>query len=258
MKRKRIKKRYRIIIEDAYTLRVLKQWRFSPHLIFLAFILIIVLWTALLWSLITYTPVRYWVLGYDEVELREKLVSLNQEVDSLIYATQACYVYVEKLRQVLTGHVDTIDINTITAKGEKIIADVMGDLPSGLGNEVVPSFIPPVDGFITNTFNVESRHFGIDIATREGNTIVAVEDGIVIFSDWTLNTGYVIAIAHKNGWISVYKHNKVVLKEQGDIVKAGEPIALAGATGLLTKGTHLHFELWFDGSPVDPMQVILF
>jgi len=257
LKKKRIKKRYRIIIEDAYTLRILKQWHISPVLLSVSIVLVLGLWTALLWFLITYTPVRYWVLGYDEVKLREKLVALNKEVDSLIYMTQSCYVYVEKLRQVFSGDVDTLNLGNFPVDGEKILGGVVSggqSHPSGS----MPSFIPPVDGFITNTFNVESRHFGIDIATREGNTVVAVEDGIVIFSDWTLNTGYVIALAHENGWISVYKHNKAVLKEQGDIVKGGEPIALAGATGLLTKGTHLHFELWYNGAPVDPMQVILF
>ncbi len=220
-------------------------------------VLILGLWTALLWFLITYTPVRYWVLGYDEVKLREKLVTLNKEVDSLIYMTQSCYVYVEKLRQVFSGEIDTFDVKSITVEGEKILKGVVS-YGQSKSSGMMPSFIPPVDGFITNTFNVESRHFGIDIATREGNTVVAVEDGIVVFSDWTLNTGYVIALLHENGWVSVYKHNKAVLKEQGDIVKVGEPIALTGATGLLTKGTHLHFELWFNGTPIDPMQVILF
>ncbi len=200
---------------------------------------------------------RYWVLGYDEVKLREKLVTLNKEVDSLIYMTQSCYVYVEKLRQVFSGEIDTFDLKNFTVEGEKILTGVVS-YKETKASGAMPSFIPPVDGFITNTFNVESRHFGIDIATREGNTVVAVEDGIVVFSDWTLNTGYVIALLHENGWISVYKHNKAVLKEQGDVVRAGEPIALAGATGLLTKGTHLHFELWFNGIPIDPMQVILF
>jgi len=88
--------------------------------------------------------------------------------------------------------------------------------------------------------------------------VKATLDGTVIFSDWTVETGYVISIQHKENFISVYKHNSVLLKQEGNIVKAGEPIAIVGESGELTTGTHLHFELWYNGTPVNPMDYIAF
>jgi lipoprotein NlpD len=75
--------------------------------------------------------------------------------------------------------------------------------------------------------------------------VKATLDGTVIFTDWTLETGYVIVIQHAGNLISVYKHNAVLLKHEGDFVKAGEPVAIAGNSGEITTGPHLHFELWY-------------
>jgi murein DD-endopeptidase MepM/ murein hydrolase activator NlpD len=66
----------------------------------------------------------------------------------------------------------------------------------------------------------------------------------------------VIQIQHSNGMISVYKHNSVLLKKQGDRVKTGESIAFIGDTGYHSEGPHLHFELWLQGSPVNPLDYI--
>jgi len=85
-----------------------------------------------------------------------------------------------------------------------------------------------------------------------------VLDGTVIFTNWTLETGYVLAIQHSHNIVSIYKHNSAILKKSGDLVKAGEPIAIIGNTGELATGPHLHFELWNDGSPVNPKDYITF
>lgn len=83
-------------------------------------------------------------------------------------------------------------------------------------------------------------------------------DGTVIFSDWTLETGYIICIQHDHQLVSVYKHNSSLLKQQGSKVKAGESISFIGQSGELQTGIHLHFELWYDGKPVDPEEFITF
>lgn len=88
--------------------------------------------------------------------------------------------------------------------------------------------------------------------------IKAAADGTVIFAEWSVETGYVVIIEHKFGLISVYKHNASLLTQQGDLVKAGKVIALAGNTGELSSGIHLHFELWIDGNPIDPTEFISF
>jgi len=119
-------------------------------------------------------------------------------------------------------------------------------------------FFIPVKGIITNEFNPRKQHYGIDIAARKNETVKSVLDGTVILSNWTVETGYVIAIQHSHSLVSVYKHNSALLKQTGEKVKAGEVIAIIGETGEYSTGTHLHFELWDEGSPVNPKDYISF
>ena len=65
-------------------------------------------------------------------------------------------------------------------------------------------------------------------------------------------------IEHSFGLTSVYKHNSTGLVNQGDYVNSGQAVALSGNTGELSTGPHLHFELWSDGNPVDPLEYISF
>ena len=124
--------------------------------------------------------------------------------------------------------------------------------------EVSFVLFPPVKGIISETYDPKLKHFAIDVVTEKDAPVKAVADATVIFAEWTANTGYVILLDHGNNLISVYKHNSFLSKEQGDLVKAGEVIAIAGNTGELTTGPHLHFELWSDGYPINPTNFIDF
>ena len=117
---------------------------------------------------------------------------------------------------------------------------------------------PPVNGTISEGYNVQEKHYAIDIVVTKDTPVKATADGTVILAEWTTQTGYVVIIEHSNGLISVYKHNASLTKEQGDLVKSGEVIAISGNTGELTTGPHLHFELWSDGYPIDPTTFIDF
>ncbi len=119
-------------------------------------------------------------------------------------------------------------------------------------------FFSPLKGKVVSTFEAKKNHYGIDIAGSENALIKAAYNGTVLFSNFTVETGYVIAIQHPNNIITVYKHNSALLKHIGDVVRAGEPIAFIGNSGELTTGPHLHFELWYNGKPVDPMEYINF
>lgn len=125
-------------------------------------------------------------------------------------------------------------------------------------NKLDMVFFAPINGDISQDFNSDNKHFAIDIVSVTGTPVKAIEDGRVIFSEWTTETGYVLIIEHGTGFISVYKHNGVLLKQQGDFVKSGEAIATVGSTGELTTGPHLHFELWYNGYPVNPINYIDF
>ena len=117
---------------------------------------------------------------------------------------------------------------------------------------------PPVNGSISEGYNIEDKHYAVDVVVAANTPVKATADGTIIFAEWTVETGYVIIIEHNQELISVYKHNSSITKTQGDLVKAGEVIAMSGNTGELSTGPHLHFELWSNGYPVNPTNFIDF
>ena len=131
---------------------------------------------------------------------------------------------------------------------------------TSVGNQSIEKllFFLPVKGLITESFNIEDKHYGVDVVTKENELIKSTLNGVVVMSSWTSETGHVIVIQHENNLLSVYKHNSVLLKDQGERVEAGEAIAIIGNSGKWSSGPHLHFELWHNNKPVDPEQYILF
>ena len=119
-------------------------------------------------------------------------------------------------------------------------------------------FFPPVKGTVSSGFNIKEQHYAVDIVVPKNTPIKAAADGRVILASWTSDSGYVIILDHGNQLLSVYKHNSYLTKEQGDLVKAREVIAISGSTGEFSTGPHLHFELWNDGNPIDPVAFIDF
>ncbi len=119
-------------------------------------------------------------------------------------------------------------------------------------------FYVPLEGTIVRDFNDFEKHYGVDITGKKNDVIKAIQNGTVITSEWTLDGQYVISIQHENNMLSVYKYNSAVLKRVGDNVRAGEPIAYIGNAAEGYKGPVLHFELWHNGTPVNPRNYIAF
>ncbi|MDO6737720.1 M23 family metallopeptidase [Wenyingzhuangia sp. 2_MG-2023] len=119
-------------------------------------------------------------------------------------------------------------------------------------------FVTPVYGSITQEFNPVTKHFAVDIVTEKEAPVKALADGVVVYSEWSIETGYVVVLLHKKNYVSVYKHNSKINVSQGELVKAGQIIANVGSTGELSTGPHLHFEIWKDGYPVDPTNFMKF
>ncbi len=117
---------------------------------------------------------------------------------------------------------------------------------------------PPVGGTVTQTYDAKKKHYAVDVVAPIDTPVKAVANGTVIFSEWTADTGYVIILEHEDGLLSVYKHNGSLARFQGTVVRGGEVIASVGNTGELTTGPHLHFELWDNGNPVNPLDFIDF
>ncbi len=235
-------------------------------------------------SLVAFTPLREYIPGYADVNVRKDLLYLSFKTDSLEQALSERSDYIRNIRRVLNDSVD-VDDTTKLVKGDSsaykhskkfaapshadsiLRTEVEAQNPynvalggSGKANNNLNDyfFFAPLKGIVTNGFNPVSNHYGVDITSKENDAVKATLDGTIILSTWTLATGNVIIIQHKDNIISVYEHNSVLMKKAGDNVQAGDVIAIVGNSGELTTGPHLHFELWYQGSPVNPIDYVTF
>ncbi|CAM1363567.1 Murein DD-endopeptidase MepM and murein hydrolase activator NlpD, contain LysM domain [Tenacibaculum sediminilitoris] len=270
--------KYRLVIinEDTFQERFsLKLSRLNVFVFGGVFSILLIVLTSLL---IAYTGIREYIPGYSSTALKKKATRLTYESDSLKSRLAIIESYTKSLKLVLTGEIEPEKIDSITSEmktiafdesklkaskedslfREKIEGKDLFPLYNGGKNRIKNVFFSPLTGSISQQFNVDDKHYAIDIVAKTGTPVKAVADGTVILSEWTAETGYVIAIQHSNEFISVYKHNGTLLKQQGEIVKSGEAIASVGSTGELTTGPHLHFELWSNGFPVNPTNYIDF
>ncbi|SUZ74506.1 uncharacterized protein METZ01_LOCUS27360 [marine metagenome] len=228
--------------------------------------------------IIYFTPLKEYFRGYASTELR--ITSLNNAIklDSLetLYSIQNNYI--SSLKNLLSGKIDFEDLSkdslleaysandldfvNINAEDSILRAIVEEEDKYNLTNinveQLSAVLFNPADGGISSEFSLQEKHFGVDITLPENSAVYSVSEGRVLFAEWTSETGFVIIIEHLNGLTSVYKHNSSLSKTQGEYVRRGEVIGFSGNTGELTSGPHLHFELWFEGDPVDPLDFIEF
>lgn len=229
--------------------------------------------------LIAFTSLKEFIPGYSSTALKRKATELNYRTDSLQQVINLNEQYYASIKRVLTGDVSSVEFNRDSIidaanidsgqlnlepiKEDSILRDIVDKedkynvFESSLSNTNFVLF-PPVNGTISEAYNVKEKHFAVDVVVAMDTPVKATADGTVIFAEWTVQTGYVIIIEHSNELISVYKHNASITKQQGDLVKSGEVIALAGNSGELTTGPHLHFELWNRGYPINPTNFIDF
>ncbi len=282
-KEKRIAKKllhkYRLVVlnEDTFEERfAIKLTRLNVFVIVSISSILLVAGTIFL---IAFTSLKEFIPGYSSTALKKKATELNYKTDSLQQVINLNEQYYASIKRVLTGDVDTVEFNkdsiidaaTIDAgelnlrpsKEDSLLRDIVDKedkfnvFESGLSTTNFVLF-PPVNGSISEAYNIKEKHYAVDVVVAKDTPVKATADGTVIFAEWTSQTGYVAIIEHSNDLISVYKHNASLTKQQGDLVKAGEVIALAGNSGVLSTGPHLHFELWNKGYPVNPTNFIDF
>jgi murein DD-endopeptidase MepM/ murein hydrolase activator NlpD len=229
---------------------------------------------------IAFSPLREYIPGYTSTNIRRQMVTLNQLSDSLNTELINRERYLQNIKNIIEGR--DIDTNTssnwqristqedITVERtpedsllrEHVEAEEKFNFfgTTSMDNQSVEKllFFVPVQGLVTQSFNIEEEHYGVDVVTKENELIKSTLNGVVVFSSWTSETGHVIAVQHENNLLSVYKHNSVLLKSQGERVEAGEAVAIIGNSGKWSSGPHLHFEIWYNNNPVDPEQYILF
>ncbi len=276
---KKLLHKYRLVVlnEDTFEERfAIKLTRLNVFFLSSLAAIILVILTTLL---IVFTPLREYIQGYTSTELQKQALDLDSKTDSLLKSINMNDAYINSLKSVLRGEVSAVVINKDSIfKAAQADTDVLELNPSkadSLLREKVRNedkynlfesatsvkdfvFFPPVNGSISSGFEPNEKHFAVDIVVPTNTPVKATSDGRVLFASWTSDAGYVIIIDHGDELVSVYKHNSSITKSQGDFVKSREVIAISGASGELSTGPHLHFELWSNGIPLNPANFIDF
>ena len=276
----KLKQRLRFVLFDDQSYKELKSITLTRFQIITRILSVLFLFFFLTAALIAFSPLREYIPGYSPPHLSEELVRLSLRTDNLLEEIQLKDLKLTILEKVLRGEV--IDNSAlldssrkITVKEEDLKASKSDSVfrqaieregrfdvfleptekPLELTNTV---FYAPIKGLISDSFDLQNKHYGVDVLASENEAIKAVLGGTVVFSDWTTETGYSIVIQHDNNLISLYKHNSVLLKKIGEVVKAGDVISIIGNSGEYSSGPHLHFEMWQKGKAINPEHHILF
>ncbi|MFS4455333.1 M23 family metallopeptidase [Maribacter sp. 2304DJ31-5] len=282
-KRKEIKRKllhkYRLVILNESTFEEKISFKLSRLNVFVTGSLFMIGLIGLTILLIAFTPLREYIPGYSSTKLKKEATELTYKTDSLVRTLNYTNKYLNNIRMVLTGDIENNQINRDSLfeqfkldpasvdltpikedsllRAEVALEDKYNLFERNTDKKTLILF-PPITGTLSMSYDAKKKHYGVDVVAPKDTPVKAVDNGTVIFSEWTADTGYVIILEHEGGLLSVYKHNGSLAKSQGAIVRAGEVIASVGNTGEFTTGPHLHFELWDSGNPVNPLDFIDF
>jgi murein DD-endopeptidase MepM/ murein hydrolase activator NlpD len=281
-KENKLKDKYRLIIYNDNSLKEVGFLRLTGFNLLWIIGLVTVLLVSIVFIMVAYTSIRELIPGYPDSIFRRNMVENALRLDSLENELRVRDQYFTNINKIISGK-DTTDTGNVM-KGNVKIKSVSFtksekdsefrkqieleeqfnvsmnnpgyQQPKNNNNIGYNLFFTPIPGIVSQSYN--TKHYGIDVVAKANEVVKSVLDGTVIFSTWTIETGYTITIQHENNFISIYKHNSELLKKVGTFVHAGEAIAIIGNSGELTTGPHLHFELWYNGQPVNPEDYIKF
>ena len=275
----RLKYKYKLSVINETSYEEVFNFRLSQLHVLTALSVLAVILVVLTILLIAFTDLREFIPGYPDGNMRQMIAQNALRVDSLENELLKRDRFFKSIRLVLNGG-DTTSLERSREDTARYRNDTIRFQISEQENEFRAAieererfnlslgmkeqnhdyyhFFPPVEGIVTQSFDEKKRHYGTDIVAKANAKVAAVLDVVVIFTDWTVKTGYVIQVQHTNDLISVYKHNSILLKKQGDYVRAGEVLGVVGNTGEESSGPHLHFELWRAGNPLNPENFIKF
>jgi len=278
--RRFLRKKYRLVILNDTTFAEKLSIKLSPWGLIIAFSTVVILLITMVISLVAFTSLREYIPGYGSLYERRQILTLNVMADSLEQTLEARDRYLSSILNVLNGQVENqpgkptrdtsgkykklnIRASENDVEFRKEYEKNKGDASANVAkleysgvSELI--FFTPVNGMVINSFNLSEEHYGVDIVTKQDETIKTTLDGTVVFTGFSAEDGNIIHVQHNNNLISIYKHCSALLKQTGDRVKSGEAIAVVGNTGENSHGPHLHFELWFNGSPINPQEFVPF
>ena len=275
--RKKDPKNYRLVIQEEKTYEEKFSLKLSRSNVFLIGTFISLIIVSITTVIIFFTPVREYIPGYDTTKMRVQAINNLEKLDSLINQLSTNENYLESVFKTINGEEYK---NIYTNESQRISVD-LSELDMSLRAEdsilrkiveredkfnVIESetqkltleMSPPARGIIIDSFNSSVKHYGVDIVLKEQTPVKAIADGIVLLSEWTIDSGHTVIVYHRDQLTSVYKHNYLSKVKTGDYVKQGQVVALSGNTGELTSGPHLHFELWDSNGPINPEDFIVF
>jgi len=270
---------YKVVVSSEDNLEEKFAFKASKINVFVLMLVYSVILISFTVSIVFFTQLRELVPGYSSSDLLNRAIYLTQKTDSLERQIELNNKFYKSIEDVLSGKTDEFierdNIPIDSSLNDKNLFSISPNSEDSILRNYVDSqdkfnltknelvienkmFFSPIKGDITQTFNFEENHFAIDIAADIGTPVKSILDGKILFSEWSVDTGYVIIIDHGDNIVSAYKHNSKSLKEQNDYVQAGEVIAYSGNQGSLSSGPHLHFELWKNGTPIDPEPLLNF
>lgn len=269
--------KYQVQVLDVEHFENKANFKLSALQIFGAFVTIMTLLVFLTIYLVAFTGLREYIPGYADQKSRQKMNDLVIQTDSLEEQVISNEKYILNLQNIFTDKItkdepykkDTTkkysNIKNIKSKDDSLLRQEVQDAEkynieankasAGMSNIL---FFTPLRGNIVQKFQAEKRNYGLTISTKKDETVKCILDGTVIFSAWTPEDSYIIAVQHNDQFVSIYKHCSSPLKKEGDYVKAGEPMAFVAQTSGVIKDPYIIFELWYRGTPIDPAKFILF
>lgn len=271
----RLLRKYRLTIHNENKLKNVLGFYISPLWVIMSLFISFMLVAGVLYLVIIFTPVGRMLPGYMDEGIKDKIVTNNLRVDSLMHEIEKQDIYLANIRSIMSGDItldslknslmpvsqDSIDIETteletrfVNSWEERERYNLTSQAASVAALQELNLF-RPTKGEIIKSFDPSNEHYGVDIAEIAGENIVSIHDGIVVFSDYTANDGYTIVLQHRENLISIYRNCYRLLKQVGDKVYGGEVI------GTLSNGAgeedekekkFLHLELWHRSKPLDP------
>ncbi len=269
---------FRLSIVDHQTHKQLWSWKFTKFTAIVTVVTVAVCLIIVPYLFYAFTPMKRMIPGFPNAGTRKAAIQNAIKVDSLERVITRWELYSENVRRMLEGvaplNIDSLvqartDSLALSKEGlakqdSTLRAQVLSEEQFELTNKAQRDlpiegihFFSPLKGVISQGYD-PIVHPYVDITAPQNSVVTAVLDGTVIFAGWVEEVGYTIEIQHSSDIVTIYKHNNKLLKNAGDKVNAGTPIALVGGTGTLSTGDHLHFELWYKGEPVDPTKYINF
>ena len=270
---------YKVVVSSEDTFEEKFAFKASKINVFVLMLVYSVILISFTISIVFFTQLRELVPGYSSSDLLNRAIYLTQKTDSLERQIELNNKFYKSIEDVLSGKTDEFierdNIPIDSSLNDKNLFSISPNSEDSILRNYVDSqdkfnltknelvienkmFFSPIKGDITQAFNFQENHFAIDIAADIGTPVKSILDGKILFSEWSVDTGHVIIVDHGDNIVSVYKHNSKSLKEQNDFVQAGEVIAYSGNQGSLSSGPHLHFELWKNGTPIDPEPLLNF